>query len=780
MSKNLNVFKTVLLAFALCTCISTLMGCQDNLTDNDHYKPRLSTGNAYEILESEGNYTTFLKGVDLAGFRQIVDGKSILTVIAPDDDAFSTFLSQKGYSSIDDLNTTDPQYLKRLIGYHLMYYAFDWDKMVNFRPQEGDGATEEEKMVDAGLYYKHRTHSSNPVEEVRVKLTPNATADTLIKLYHYELYLPVFSNKLFETKGIDADYNYSYFYPDSKWGGSGSNSNGYFNVNNASVKDDDNVITDNGYLYHVDQVLEPLGTIYDELKSNPDYSDYVALYDSYSTYDEAATETSTELGYNVYVHRHGELPSIALEWPNESSYSGFTSNEKTGYNLFVPTNSALDNFFRTYWTAESGYKSLDDLDPLIMKYFVYQSFSSSSMLVFPEEIKNGTVKTYYETPVNIDPDKVTDRKICANGVFYGMDNMDAPAIFSSVVGPAFKDSLYTYYLYALDNSGLVLSLSSSASNFVTLMPSNDQMRNAEPAIRLYTSTSGKELQQYSYEAGDYATMSKNTMLSMCNIHTATNVSELPTTGSKVILTNTPYNYWYVRDGKITSSANFNQLLSPEYAGGDPFVEFHEITNAGNAWDNGKSYSYDAIEPFEAASGDGLAHTLSVANDKNYCYYLFAQLLNKAGLLDVANNCLDASVVASTDTRFIVFIPTNEAIKDNLASLPGCSKLKVKDDGTLSGTCTGNNKTALAAYLRNYFITALQNSFTDYPYIGSSCNGEFYTSGNYKIYINDDAGSLSVHFTNAEVNNTVKVSSTYFYLPFAFNDGCFHLIDGVLN
>lgn len=764
---------------ALFFCGFLMYGCTEDLADNDHYKPHSSIGNAYQILQSEGNYSVFLKGVDLAGYRQIVDGKTIVTVMAPDDEQFNSFLAKKGYASIDDLYSKDPQYLQKLIGYHLMYYAFDWDKLVNFRPAEGDGATDEEKEVNAGLYYKHRTHSSDPIEQVRVKLTSNATADTLISLYHYERYLPVFSNKFFETKGIDATYNYEYFYPDSKWGNDNATANGYFNVSNASVNDANNVITDNGYLYHVNQVLEPLNTIYDELKSNDDYSEFLSLYDSYSTYVEASSETSTELGYTVYVHEHGSLPAIALEWP-VSSYSGFSTNERSGYSVFAPTNTALDNFFKSYWTADGGYSSLSDLDPLITEYFVMQSFASTSMLVFPEEIKNGTVMTSYNTPVNVDPDKVTHRQMCANGVLYGMDSMEAPAIFSSVVGPAFKDSTYLYYLYALNSSSLVLSLASNASQFVTLMPSNEQLRNSEPAIRLYTTASGKELQQYSAEAGDYVSMGTTAMRNMSNIHTATNVSELPTTGSKVILTNTPYNYWFVRDGKITSSASFNQLLAPENANTDPFVAFHEITNSGSAWDNGKSYSYDAKVPFEATSGDGLAHALAVANDKNYCYYLFAQLLNKAGLIDKTNNLLDASVVASEDTRFIVFIPSNEAIKANLANIPGCSKLTIGSDGTLSGSCTGTNKTDLAAYLRNYFITALQNSFTDYPYVGSTCKGDFYTSGNYKMNISDNGSSLSVHFIGAETNNTVGVSSQYYNLPFAFSDGCFHLIDGVLN
>lgn len=127
--------------------------CSDNLSEDDHYKvPSWLKGNAYEVLQKEGNYTTFLRGIDLTGNSGIVGGKSILTVAAPNDEAFKTFLSEKGVSSIDELYQKDPQYVKNLIGMHLMYYAYNWDKMVNFRPTDGDAATEEDKEKNAGMY----------------------------------------------------------------------------------------------------------------------------------------------------------------------------------------------------------------------------------------------------------------------------------------------------------------------------------------------------------------------------------------------------------------------------------------------------------------------------------------------------------------------------------------------------------------------------------------------------------------------------------------------------
>ena len=756
---------------------AALLGsCTDDIADDAHYKPRKTNGSVYETLQKEGHYSIFLHGIDLSGYKPIVEGKSIVTVMAPDDDAFATFLQQKGVASIDELYQKDPAYLKQLITYHLMYYSYDWTKMVDFRPTEGDRKDPTAIHTDAGYYYKHRTYCADPIEKARVKLTSNATSDTLISIYHYDRYLPVFSNKLFESKGIDPQYNYTYFYPTSTWVNNTGSAEGFFNVSNGNIAAQGNMITDNGYVYHVDQVIEPLKTIYQELKDNNNYSDFLSLYDQYSTYEQADNQTNQALGYIAYVHKHGSLPAIACEWPVTNNLQVSTL-DKTGYNLFVPSNTAMDNFFNSYWTAEGGYRSLKDLDPVILYYFIMQSFSQDNFIVFPEEIKKGDVLTVFGSPVNVNPDEVTYRKMCNNGTLYGMDHMEAPAIFASVLAPAFRNMDHLDYLYALDGSSVVLSLASDKSTFVTLMPTNSQIENSDPQKRLYTTTSGKELQEYSTDAGDFVNMSKNSMLSIVNMHTAANVSSLPESGTTAVATNVAFNYWYVHDGGITTNALFNQQLNPEYSG-TPFVKFH---NAGK-WSNGTSYTYDSPSLFTAVSGDGLAHVLAVGNDKNYQYYLFSQLLKKAGLTQTDSKkgaTLSTSILATDATRFMCFAPTNEAIKKHIKEMPGCASLSVGADGTIKGVVAGTNKTKLAAYLRSYFITSDMNSFTTYPYPGSSAKGQFYTTGNYKMDIHDNGSSLSVSFTNATKNNTVEVSPKYYYLPFAFNDGCLHFIDGIL-
>jgi uncharacterized surface protein with fasciclin (FAS1) repeats len=743
-----------------------VVSCRD-IADDDHYAPpSWLKGNAWQVLESEGDYSTFLKAIELTGYQPIVNGQSILTVMAPNNEAWQAFLQKEGYSTVEDMFAKDPTQLKKTVGFHLMYYAYDWAKMLNFRPDEGDGATEEQKQNGAGLYYKHRTRSADAMEQVRGKLNG---VDTTVTVYHYERYLPVFSHMMFSSLGVDAKSNYEYFFPGSQWTG-GSNG---FNVANASVTDQDAVVTDNGYLYHVNQVINPMETIYTTLKNNANYSDFVSLYDTYAELTEADQETNTTLGKVVYTITHGALPNIACEWP-VTNFRMMSTLERATYTIFAPSNQAIAKFFTNYWKPEGGYHSLSDLDPLILQYFIMQSFADNDTPVFPEDVEKGRVQTAYGTPINIETSKVDDRLFCENGIVYGMNDMEAPAIFSSVVGPAFRDTTYQCFMYALDKSDLVLSLASNKSTFVTLMPSNKQFNQNEPQMRLNTTTQGRDLEVYSDVDGNFANMGAGQARSIVNMHTASNVSQLSTTGTQVVETNTAFNYWFVHDGKITTSALFNQQLSPDYQD-SPFVSFREIPSegAGTSWANGRAYAYDYPQLFAEASGDGLTHRLAVGNDRNYEYYLFAQLLQKAGL--VANGGMPS--ITSDDTRYIVFVPTNEAIRNNIADIPGCSALKIADDNTITGNVSTTNKTLLANYLRNYFVSSLMNTISSYPYPGSTCKGEFLTMGGEHLTISENAAGLSAGFS---ADSMVSVVQKYFCLPFAFADGCMHFIDGILK
>ena len=448
MKKSLLQRKGALLAMVAMPMF-LLTSCQQDLADSDHYKaPDFLVGNAIEVLQNDGNYSTFLRGIELIGYNDVVSTQ-LLTVLAPTDEAFQRFLSARGYSSIDDLYAADPVFVKELITYHLIYFAMDWDKMVNFRPSDGDGATEADKTINAGMYNRFRTRCQ---KDMTTEYNSAASVRDNVQVVHYDRYLTVFSEKLFATLGLDAATNYNYFFPGSTWNPNHL-SNG-FNVMNAAVLDTEAVVTDNGYLYHIDQVIEPVSTIYDELSTRSEYQMFSKLFNQYKYYSQDITE-SEKRGFPVYSTHFNSLPDIANEWAS-SSFQDYTQNSWVSYNIIASTDAAMNKMFSEYWEPGCGYSSVETLNPLIQLILLNECLMESDVngdgssyqayMCYPSFIDNGRSISAMGTLINLPSTEFDNRLVCNNGVIFGATSMSVPGVMGSAIGPAFKDVRYLNYL----------------------------------------------------------------------------------------------------------------------------------------------------------------------------------------------------------------------------------------------------------------------------------------------------------------------------------------------
>lgn len=761
--------------------------CENNM--KEYFKePEWLKGSIYEVLQEKGDYTIFLKGIDLAGFKPVVNGKTILTVMAPNDEAFKKYLDEEYGSgtTIDKLPVTE---LKKLIGFHLMYYAFDREKLINFRPNEGDAATKDQKNVNAGLYYKHRTKSQDPTSlEID-------TAGNLVDVYHLERFLPVFSYRMFQTKQIDAVYNYEYFFPDTQWKDAAG-----FNVANASV-DEYSVLADNGYVYLVDKVLKPLETIYKVLSTNPEYSDFLSLYNKYGYYtkDDNLTLNYGD-GKDLYQHYFtSPLPNIASEWP-VTDYKKVADLSYTSYSVFAPNNTAFRSFFNEYWKV-GGYDSLAQVDQKSIEYLLFNCVYPSS-IVFPEEITKGRIINSYGTKIKFDVDAIpaANRKICVNGSFYGCNELTPPAMFGSVTGPAFQYKNYSYFLNMMTTADLVMTLCSDATKYFMLYPSNEIMNKDGITMTnnaLYRGTAkiaGAAQQNYVY--GHVVSTEAQT----------STYSQLPTSGNHVLRTLSPGMtlYWYMHNGRLTNSVKFNEFL---YTAGitddDIYCDITELSFR-DGWNNGKCYSYTNSKKSFLLEGslDNSVYPkfvpmmLSFRNDDKQLYHGFIQLLNMAGLVDMESQSIIPMVEGC-----LMFIPTTAAIKQGIidGKIPGITTTNTSvGDADFFTHCTVTKAESLQYYLKEYFIPFSTAVMSNYPYVGwnetttkglmtlqsydvISDDGKA-TTYTTRINVTDNGSKLSVQLMNNDgtlAGDKVDVLGDYHFFPFIFNDGCIHFIKGIL-
>lgn len=772
-------------------CSLFIFSCEDKIEEHNKKQPWVG-GNVWEVLSGEemnGNYSIFLRAIELTGYRDIVEGKGVMTVMAPDNAAFTSYLQEHGYASVDEMQKSNPAELKTLVGFHLLYYVYNKGMMENFRP-EGEGAGDgDNEILDPGMYYKFRTRSGSPVTEEY-----DAETGKTRSVYHLERLLPVFSYNFFSSKKIDAKSNYEFFYGNSSWTGADG-----FNVAEASVKQYE-LAASNGYIYVLDKVLEPGGTIYDELKSNPDYSDFMKVYNQFSsyTYDERlSTMYGSSLGVDsLFLHEHRKpLAPIALEWPT-SNYQRLDSLAYRSYSVFAPTNKALSDFFNGYW-KNSGYTDFNNLDMMVQQIFLNE-FVYSGSVVFPEEIATGKVVNNSGMPYGFNPWQVSYKKMCSNGSLYGLDEIEAPVLFGAVTGPAFSSKKYLDFLYTLQYSGILNSYASSKTEYTLLVPPNEVFEASVNGYEFVEEESGNSLVMLN-DDGELATVPASVAKRIVDTHTVLGeaVSLNTAGGTQVVPVKAAFNFWFIKDGKITCSNYFNQVLDMDAADRESvFVPFKEITNEGKAWSNGKAYTYESdgknglFEYEENTLGDrGLQAHLAQSGGTSP-YFRFSQLLKRAGVVN-------GNTLTFLSSRAAVFIPTNEVIEQALKDkkIPGVETLALEDITNKEVQITHNDTLALKYYMMNYFMDAA--TLTTCPYPGSAVrSGEYKTVHNGNLVYTDKGTSISVslrstyefdHEENGqiilrekEVNGTeCPVDGTYWYFPFSYSDGCFHLINSLL-
>lgn len=723
--------------FVISLSVFVLYSCETAL--DKYYKlPDWLKGNAWEVLEDRGNFGLFLAAVERSSYRELVQGKGLITVMAPTDEAFQQYLSQKGYNSIADIPA---EQLDKLVAYHLVYYSFPKSSFEDYKP---DGIDSENQLK--GIYYKFRTKSRDAIS-TWADVTNN---DINRKVMHKERFLPVFSFNLFNSLAIDAKANYEYFYPQSVWTGAEG-----FNVSNASVVDYA-IVTDNGYVYTINKVLEPLETVYNELVKSNNFSAFRSAYDRFVSYDyDANASRDYGKGDSLYIRSHGiDLPAIASEWTNlmtGTDYTQLSILSRRAYNVFAPDNASMQQFFNTYWSAY--YPSIDDVNFVPMLTLLSNHVASGDVL-FPETIEKGQIKSVYGTPVTFNRNDASIRRMCVNGTLYGLNKVLVPPMFQKVTTPMFADPKYNIMLDMMIASEFIPSLISDAVQF-SVFYAPDQM------IELNTTLEGRMIKWINTNARKFGAQSLQIegdlglepmrftqKRSIAGGHIAT--SKLAQRGDTIVYnTLNSFNYIYTIGNKAYSSAIFNS--------GDK-TKAPEFTQIGS-YSNGKAYtlsgeSASALVPETNQLKNALT---SIAAPPAWEYF---KALIAAGAMDKTTPPYNFLI----GERFIVLIPSNDAILAGFAL----------------GKIPFTPASAVAEFLKPYFVNVSASGMLDYPFPGTGVDKEIVTFGrttdgrpvNFRI---KDKGT---HLVVVDAKGKeVKVLT---FLPNIYADGAAYIIDGLLD
>lgn len=754
------VYKVLLLSVLIAPFLA---GC--NKEFDEHYKqPGWLKGSAYEVLSERGEYSMFLQAADRVQFGLVLKGQGLCTVFAPTNTELRKYFDAKGWGGVDDAPLDE---LSTLIGFHIVQYSFSPQMLTNYQPSGANAA----EVGPAGMYYKQKTFGRLPIREMTVTSFDDQTGDNTqkVNVFMREKYLPVLSSTLMQTKGLsDFKYNFEMIYANDKdsWRGDGP---GQIYAANASVLNPSGKLeeaalpADNGYVYLINEVMEPVPSIYDVMDNNPDYSLYFSMYNRFAifVYDAALSamygETSNDSLFLLY---HNSLPQIGSEWTYAPvANAGYNQFQATGraFNAFAPTNAATDEFVSNFF---SEFGSVSNLPLLHTAYFVNSQILDNTPgttataanarkgIVLPGEFRmndgdGGTarIKTIYGDPFVFNVDASPLIQMCTNGIFYGADKVTIPGPFKSTTAPVFQSPNYQIFLNMLHKTGNILQLASKEVAYTLFVPTDEALESYGIRINQgVASVLGDEviMKSSGSDAGTAMSMAEvNQLVDMHMIFGKIKPEDMQS--KRIFPTKTTNVYVKVYDGGVYGD------------GGTETTAAIRPTALGDFGDYGLSYEINSV--LERTS-DYLTTVL-----RQPAYSKFWDLLRNAGIASIPTGSSEyvISMVAGEST--MVFAPTNEAIDADpvirtLSNIP-----TVDADGKVIDS-------PLASYLKTFFVSLEKNEESVYLLPGSTSIDDApigvtgaYTTENYSKWNGYDKQYNYIYLDRDNANFRLKLQRT---------------------
>lgn len=456
MKKKVNYYLLILPLLVFFT------SCSRDVFDEYYARPDYLEDPIYQRLEELGNFKNFTVLIEKAGYKDILSKSGYWTMFAPNDAAFATYFQEKG---ISDVSKIDTEMATKIVRYALVYNAFREEKLSDYQSRTGWIESSAFRRRTA-LYDGFVTKTINGQPMVIVGSNRNGVAN-YIAGDNNNKYITYFTKEYFTARGLSAG-DFNYFYPGKEYTG--------FNVFDSKVTKAD-IIAENGVIHEVDKVNAALLNIDQYLESNPKYSlfneilqtylvSYVLNQDATNAYRNFTGKTD-----QVFVKRYDGTLAFA---PNNENYLKADDNDgqSEAYTLLAPENDSLIKF-----RDKILLKNFATINQLPI--YVFQDLINAHMVqgaVWP------SIKGNYVNGLNEDlrfdfNSNITDKQVLSNGFFYGVNKVQKSNLFYSVYTSAYLDPKYSFATRIFnDGSGYKEMISNINQKYTLFLPSDDVLR----------------------------------------------------------------------------------------------------------------------------------------------------------------------------------------------------------------------------------------------------------------------------------------------------------------
>lgn len=613
--KNIYLLVKMILLFGI---IFSLYQCEDEHFSRYEDPPWLG-GSIIETLEKNGNYTILLELMREAGYEEAIT-KGLFTVMAANDSAYQAYFNSIGISSVNDLSEDE---IFRLFTLNIMNTPKARQQFV-YDFSYWHGGWQEEGSEIGALLWRMPTQSKAANYEEEVRYFEDYKGE-ILRIKGQEKWVPYFSTEFFkESFGDPNGADYNFFFPNTYWSGLQ-----WYNANVLASE----AKCSNGYIYFIDKAVPGIPSIEEYLRDNQDrfgvYYDLIQRFAGYSldSYDDDEDQT------RIYSKYYTGITNIASE--GGPTADGGVIQRKNSWSALIPTNEVLEPYINN--TILKKFSSLDDV-PEITLTFLAQSCLVNRFAI-PSKMQKQFFNYYGDVvPIDINSD-ISDAVLLSNGPVYAMNKYNPPRAFTSTIAPVFFDSIYTTFLYGINASKMIISLTSPDLDVTIFAPTNDGF--LEGGIRYFEE--GEQI-QYQSEDGLWNPMDEFSIKSYVSDHITLEKGIDFSADGFVKMNSGNYAYY-----------NNNRLQG----GGNQEIDNYAQIIGSEEGDNGVLYYLD-----KAILGPKNDAAMFIARDEDLTE--FYNLLYQAGLSDtVIDDQTDLEYpqisFLQLEASWTVFAPTNDAI-----------------------------------------------------------------------------------------------------------------------
>lgn len=634
--------------FTSLVIMAVFAGCEDKFENNPKYqRPEWLVGKIYSQISVNDSLSLFAQCMSDVGYDSLVNKSGAYAAFAPHNDAFKDYLSSKGYSTVENIPYEEKL---RLVKYHLV--QMPWNSL-QLQGLSANGWISEDDISNNKPYaFKRQTllKNSNKTYPISTRKEGIVTTETIVPenssngsktVYaNSRKYVPLFFDGFLAASNMSGvDYSF-YFDRDYE-------QDEIFYAGAKIISDE--IFSDNGFIYIVDKVIEPLKNVEEIMEEgigDDSYIQFKELINVGSEFEMNEDATYAQVGADdgIEVEDLYDLtyPGIEFDIHQELTAdpsSGDASNQtmENHFGIVVPTDQAMQQFVDEVVT-QSGINGLKDIPSSLKKMIINSHMSQTP--IYASDIQEGFYNAEGDY-VELDESSIIQKEFGSNATFLGVDKLIVPKALSSVSGPLYLNPRYYSNLVAMEFADLTGALKAEDIDFsLFIIPENSLVQDMSLMVEWRSWRKTRyELWAYSYGEEKMVKYDRDEISEFMFNHI----------GIEPVIGVARKEFIETLNQKHIVIDNENDIISGGALStfgytGDSVIDIN-VTPIDGEYYNGKVYEMDGWLSFPSQT-----FLTKLYGTK------FFDLLEKAGLA----TSFELRFINETD-RYTVFLPSNEAL-----------------------------------------------------------------------------------------------------------------------